>query len=64
LDAEEYTVGVFTLQDRMDFADMPWYAMSKWLMAIGDHHKVHELYPCVPGGTHREAPVRSEFYLA
>jgi hypothetical protein len=45
LDAEKYTVGVFTHQDRMDLADMPWHEMSKWLMAIGDHHKVHELYP-------------------
>ena len=44
LDAEEYRLGVFTLQDHMDLADILRHAKSKWLLTIGDHPKIRKLY--------------------
>jgi DNA adenine methylase len=48
LDAEEYRLGVFTLQDHMDLADILRHAKSKWLMTIGDHPKIRKLYRGFP----------------
>jgi DNA adenine methylase len=48
LDAEEYRLGVFTLQDHMDLADILHHAKSKWLMTIGDHPKIRKLYAGFP----------------
>jgi DNA adenine methylase len=48
LDAEEYRLGVFTLQDHMDLADMLRHARSKWLLTIGDHPKIRKLYHGFP----------------
>jgi DNA adenine methylase len=44
LDAEEYRLGVFTLQDHTDLADILRHARSKWLLTIGDHPKIRKLY--------------------
>jgi len=44
LDAEEYRLGVFTLQDHTDLADILRHARSKWLLTIGDHPKIRRLY--------------------
>jgi DNA adenine methylase len=44
LDAEDYRLGVFTLQDHMDLANILRHARSKWLLTIGDHPKVRKLY--------------------
>jgi len=44
LDAEEYRLGVFTLQDHTDLADILRHAKSKWLLTIGDHPKIRKLY--------------------
>jgi DNA adenine methylase len=48
LDAEEYRLGVFTLQDHMDLADLLRHARSKWLLTIGDHPKIRKLYDEFP----------------
>jgi DNA adenine methylase len=48
LDAEEYRLGVFTLQDHMDLADILRHARSKWLLTIGDHPKIRGLYTGFP----------------
>jgi len=44
LDAEEYRLGVFTLQDHTDLADILRHTKSKWLLTIGDHPKIRGLY--------------------
>jgi DNA adenine methylase len=44
LDAEEYRLGVFTLLDHMDLADILHHTKSKWLLTIGDHPKIRKLY--------------------
>jgi DNA adenine methylase len=44
LDAEEYRLGVFTLQDHTDLADILHHVKSKWLLTIGDHPKIRKLY--------------------
>jgi DNA adenine methylase len=44
LDAEEYRLDMFTLQDRMDLAGLLRHAKGKWLMTIGDHPKIRKLY--------------------
>jgi len=44
LDAEEYRLGIFTLHDHVELADMLRHATSKWLLTIGDHPKIRELY--------------------
>jgi DNA adenine methylase len=44
LDAEEYRLGAFTLQDHSDLADLLRHAESKWLLTIGDHPKIRRLY--------------------
>jgi DNA adenine methylase len=48
LDAEEYRLGVFTLQDHTDLANILQHAKSKWLMTIGDHPKIRKLYHGLP----------------
>jgi DNA adenine methylase len=48
LDAEGYRLGVFTLQDHVDLADILPHAKRKWLMTIGDHPKIRELYHGFP----------------
>ena len=48
LDAEEYRLGVFTLQDHVDLADILHHAKSKWLLTIGDHPKIRKLYTGFP----------------
>jgi DNA adenine methylase len=48
LEAEEYRLGVFTLQDHMDLADLLRCARSKWLMTVGDHPKIRKLYHGFP----------------
>jgi DNA adenine methylase len=44
LDAEEYRLGVFTLQDHTDLADILRHVQSKWLLTIGDHPMIRRLY--------------------
>jgi DNA adenine methylase len=44
LDAEEYRLGVFTLEDHIDLADILHHTKSKWLLTIGDHPKIRRLY--------------------
>jgi DNA adenine methylase len=41
-DAEGYRLGVFTLQDHMDLADILGHLRSKWLAADEDHPKIRE----------------------
>ena len=48
LDAEDYRLGVFTLQDHRDLANILQHAKSKWLMTIGDHPKIRKLYHGIP----------------
>ena len=48
LDAEEYRLGVFTLQDHTDLADILHHAKSRWLLTIGDHPKIRKLYHGFP----------------
>jgi DNA adenine methylase len=48
LDAEEYRLGVFTLQDHTDLADILRHARSKWLLTIGNHPKIRKLYHAFP----------------
>jgi DNA adenine methylase len=59
LDAEEYRLGVFTLQDHTDLADILRHARSKWLLTIGDHPKIRKLYndfPIERAKTHLSVP--------
>jgi DNA adenine methylase len=44
LDTEDYRLGVFSLQDHMDLAEILRHTKSKWLVTIGDHPKIRELY--------------------
>jgi DNA adenine methylase len=44
LEAEEYRLGVFTLQDHTYLADILRHTRSKWLLTIGDHPKIRRLY--------------------
>ncbi len=48
LDAEEYRLGAFTLQDHTDLADILHHMKSKWLLTIGDHPKIRKLYTGFP----------------
>jgi DNA adenine methylase len=48
LDTEDYTVGVFTLQDHEELADLLRSCKSKWLLTIGDHTKIRELHARFP----------------
>jgi DNA adenine methylase len=44
LDAEEYRLGIFTLRDHTDLAEILRHAKSKWLLTIGNHPKIRKLY--------------------
>jgi DNA adenine methylase len=44
LDTCQYRVGTFTLEDHQDLAELVSRAKSKWLLTIGDHPKIRELY--------------------
>jgi DNA adenine methylase len=44
LGTEDYRLGVFSLQDHIDLADILHHTKSKWLVTIGDHPKMRELY--------------------
>jgi DNA adenine methylase len=48
LDAEEYRLGVFTLEDHRELADILRHSKSKWLLTIGDHSKIRRLYHGFP----------------
>jgi len=59
LEAEEYRLGVFTLQDHTDLADILHHMKSKWLLTIGDHPKIRKLYndfPIERAKTHLSVP--------
>ena len=45
LDTEQYRVGKFTLDDHKALAELLQNAKGKWLMTVGDHPEVRELYP-------------------
>jgi len=45
LDTEQYRVGKFTLDDHKALAQLLSKAQGKWLMTVGDHPEVRELYP-------------------
>lgn len=45
LDTEQYRVGKFTLDDHKALAEVLQNAKGKWLMTVGDHPEVRELYP-------------------
>lgn len=44
LDTEQYRVGKFTLEDHKALAELLSKAQGKWLMTVGDHREVRELY--------------------
>jgi len=50
LDAEEYRVGKFTLQDHRDLAELLMRTNGKWLMTVGDNPEIRALYPATIRG--------------